>query len=164
MNVLRATSHTLCLYAIALVCICLPSSHARASEVAVHSTAGSFEDVKSRVVFAIEERGLVLNYTARVGAMLDRTGGDIGSSRPIYSRAEVLEFCSAAVSRATMEADPHNIAHCPYTIAVYSLAREQKRVYVSYRKLASGTRRDASGIALLKVERLLADIVREALD
>ena len=36
----------------------------------VQSTKGSFADVKERVVMALENRGLVLNYTAHVGDML----------------------------------------------------------------------------------------------
>lgn len=137
--------------------------HAGASDIAIQSTLNSFADVKERLVFAIENRGLVLSYTAYVGAMLERTGGEVGSSRPIYTNAEVLEFCSATLSRATMEADPHNIVFCPYSIAVYALASERERVYVAFRLLATGSRPESSRQALLKVDKLIADVVREAL-
>ena len=148
----------------ALVCACLGYGFdASASDIATHSTENSFTDVKDRLVFTIENRGLVVSYTAQVGAMLERTGGDIGVSRPIYINAEVIEFCSATLSRATMEADPHNIAHCPYSIAVYVLARERERVYVAHRMLGSRSGTDASGRAMLEVEKLIAEIVREAL-
>lgn len=133
------------------------------SDFAIHSTAGSFDDVKERLVFEIENRGLVVNYVARVGAMLERTGGAVGSSRPIYTNAEVIEFCSATLSRRTMEADPHTLAYCPYSIAVYALAGERGRVHVAYRKLAAGSGTSASRPTLLEVERLVADIVRDAL-
>lgn len=132
-------------------------------DIAVHSIARSFAEAKERLVLAIENRGLVVNYTARVGAMLERTGGDVGSSRPIYANAEVIEFCSAGLSRATMEADPHNIAYCQYSIAVYALAREPGRVYLAHRKLGAESGSDASRASLLKVEALLASIVSEAL-
>ncbi len=148
----------------ALVCACFAHVFdASASDIAIHSTVNSFADVKDRLIFAIENRGLVVSYTARVGTMLERTGGAIGSSRPIYANAEVIEFCSATLSRATMEADPHNIAYCPYSIAVYVLARERQRVYVVYRMLGTGSGVDASRRALRAVEELMADIVREAL-
>ena len=39
----------------------------------------SFDDVKTSVVLAIESQGLVINTTAHVGSMLERTGRDIGS-------------------------------------------------------------------------------------
>lgn len=51
--------------------------------------------------------GLVINTTAPVGAMLEHTGKDEGSDKKkTFENAEVIEFCSAKVSRAVMEADP----------------------------------------------------------
>jgi uncharacterized protein (DUF302 family) len=138
------------------------SAGVQAADVAIHSTKGSFADVKERVVFAIENRGLVLNYTAHISDMLERTGKDVGSERRIYAKAEVLEFCSAQLSRATMEADPRNIVYCPYAIAVYQLPKEPDKVYISYRKpgaIGSGQ----SVRSLRAIDRLLADIVRDAL-
>jgi uncharacterized protein (DUF302 family) len=146
---------------LALACgVC--SAGVYAADVAIHSTKGSFAEVKERVVLAIENRGLVLNYTARISDMLERTGKDVGSERRIYANAEVLEFCSAQLSRATMEADPRNIVYCPYAIALYQLPKDADRVYVSYRKPgAIGTGQSVK--SLRAVERLLAEIVREAL-
>lgn len=138
------------------------TSFAASSEIVVRSTKGRFQDVKERVLHVIENRGLVLNYTARIGAMLERTGKDIGAARRIYGDAEMLEFCSAKISRDTMEADPRNIAFCPYSIAIYTLPKEKDRVYVAYRRTeASGSGQSAK--ALAAVDRLLADIVAEAL-
>jgi len=135
---------------------------AQGADVAIHATRGKFADVKERVVMAIENRGLVLNYTARVSDMLDRTGKDIGSERRVYANAEVLEFCSAQLSRATMEADPRNIVYCPYAIAVYQLPKEPDRVYVSYRK--PGALGSPQSIKSLRaIDQLLAGIVRDAL-
>lgn len=136
-------------------------SQAATPGIAVFSAKGSFDDVKERVVAAIENRGYVLNYTARIGDMLERTGKDIGRSAPIYGKAELVEFCSARLSRDAMEADPHNIVFCPYAIAIYTLPREPGRAYVSYRKLEVGGS-PPSAKALRAVERLLEDIAREA--
>ncbi len=144
---------------LALVC---NGAGAAAPGVTIQSLTGGFDDVRERVVTAIGNRGLVLNYTARVGEMLERTGKDIGAPRQIYARAEVLEFCSAALSRATMEADPHNIVFCPYAIAIYTLPAEPGKVYVSTRKPVSGGS-GASKQSLREVGRLLDAIVREAL-
>ena len=147
--------------------LCASLAHAsvsNASDIAIRSTAHAFADVRDRIVFAIENRGLVVSYTGHVGAMLERTSGDIGASRPIYANAEVIEFCSAKLSRAVMEADPHNIAYCPYSIAVYVLAREIGRVYVSHRRLGQWSGPKPSGEALVAVERLMTDIVSEALE
>jgi len=138
------------------------TSFAASSEIVVRPTKGGFQEVKERVLHAIENRGLVLNYTARIGAMLERTGKDVGTARRIYGDAEVLEFCSAKISRDMMEADPRNIAFCPYSIAIYTLRSEKDRVYVAYRPTgASGSGQPATTLAA--VDRLLADIVAEAL-
>lgn len=153
--------HVGVLSALALILFMAGKACAASPEIRIHSIAGQYEDVKERLMFAIENRGIVLNYTARVGNMLERTGKDLGRSRQIYGQAEVLEFCSAALSRDTMEADPHNIAFCPYAIAVYTLPREPGKVYVAYRRLSPGGARP-SAKALAAVERLLEDIVGEA--
>lgn len=135
---------------------------AAGADIVVHSTKGKYAEVKERVLHAIENRGLVLNYTARIGAMLERTGKDIGAARPVYADAELLEFCSARASRDAMEADPRNIVFCPYGIAVYSLPKEPGRVYVAYRAMAPSAP-ERSRKALAAVDKLLADIVAEAL-
>ncbi len=138
------------------------SASAAVPGVVLQSVKGDFDDVRERVVMAIESRGLVLNYTAHIGNMLERTGKDIGRGRQIYGAAEVLEFCSAAVSRRTMEADPRNIVFCPYAIAVYTLPDDPAKVYVSYRRpLAVGSGHSMK--ALRDVGKLLDDIVRDAL-
>ena len=73
-----------------------------------------------------------------------------------------MEFCSAALSRDTMEADPRNIVFCPYAIAIYALPKERGRIYVSYRKPAAiGSGKSIK--TLRAVEKLMDDIVREAL-
>lgn len=131
------------------------------SVTAVRVVNGTYDDVKARVVEAIENRGLVLNYTARIGEMLARTGKDIGRDRAVFDKAELFEFCSAAASRDMMEADPHNIVFCPYAIAVYTLPKITGRVYVSYRRnAAAGGEKSAQ--ALRAVDKLLADIVNDA--
>jgi len=119
------------------------------------ATKGNFADTHDAVVMAIEDRGLVLNYTGHISEMLDRTGSDLGHSRRIYEQAVVLEFCSATLSRQMMEADPHEIINCPFTIAVYSLAGQPETIWVGYRKA------DGKSAALL--EKLLQDIVADAL-
>ena len=135
---------------------------ATAADFVVRSTKGEFGDVKERVLHAIENRGLVLNYTARIGAMLERTGKDTGAARRIYGDAEMLEFCSARLSRDTMEADPRNIVFCPYSIAIYTLPKEKDKVYIAYRRPGE-TGSERSVKSLRAVDKLLSDIVAEAL-
>ena len=46
--------------------------------VVVRAIEGSFEEIRERVAFAVESQGLVVDHTAKVGAMLERTGKDLG--------------------------------------------------------------------------------------
>lgn len=153
------------MFAMAFACLSWPviaATPAPAPSVTVQSIKGEFEDIRERVVLAIGNHGLVLNYTAHIGNMLQRTGKDIGRDRHIYGNAELLEFCSASASRSTMEANPHNIVYCPYAIAIYTLPAQPEKVYVSYRKpLPSGSAQSMK--ALRDVGRLLDSIAREAL-
>ncbi len=123
-----------------------------ASVVAVN---GKFADVKDDLVAAIEQRGLLVNSTSHVGDMLERTGRDLGKTKRIYDRAEVVEFCSAAASRAMTEADPRNLVYCPYTIAIYSLPGKPGVVYLAHRRYPQTA-------ALKPVADLIAGIVADA--
>ena len=95
---------------------------------------GSFEDARDAVVAAIENRGLVINYTSHMADMLARTGADLGATRRVYDKAEIIEFCSAKLSRQMMEADPHNIVLCPFAVSVYVLPGEKDAAWVAYRR------------------------------
>jgi len=126
-----------------------------------YSVEGDYEDVLLDVQDAIINRGFVIDYTGHIGDMLKRTGGDVGSTKRLYEHADFMTFCSARLSRATMEADIHNINLCPYIITVYEPFDEKGIVYVSYRKPAatiSGTPHKA----VLAVEKVLDEIAREA--
>jgi uncharacterized protein (DUF302 family) len=138
------------------------TAQAASADVVVRPIKGEFKEVKERVLLAIENRGLVLNYTARIGAMLERTGKDMGATRRIYGDAEMLEFCSARLSRDMMEADPRNIVFCPYSIAIYTLPKEKNTVYVAYRRPGEAGS-EQSVKSLRAAEKLVADIVAEAL-
>jgi hypothetical protein len=63
-----------------------------------------------------------------------------------------------------MEADPHNILFCPYTIALYSTLAEPKKVYIAYRRPQRADDSAASEAALNEVAALLDGIAREALN
>lgn len=147
-----------------LLSMTVPLEAQAANEMIINSTKGKFDDVKSSVVFAIENRGMTINTVSHVGEMLDRTGKDMGAAKQVFLHAQVLEFCSAKISRQVMEADPHTIVFCPYGIAVYELPTEPGKIYVSYRKpTLTGKGAKAGKAALRSVEKLLHEIVREAL-
>ena len=116
--------------------------------------AGSFADTRECIVVAIGNRGLVVHYTSHIDDMLARTGADIGARRKVCEQAEIIEFCSAGLSRKMMEADPHNIVLCPFAISVYTLPGDKGGTWVAYRR--------PQGKAAAMVEGLLKEIAGEA--
>ncbi len=127
-----------------------------------YSKQGRFEDVRDDLKMAIEGKGLVIDYQSYLNRMLERTGKDVGSAQPIYADAQAFVFCSASLSRRTMEADPANAAMCPYAIVVYATAKEPGKVHVSYRRPWRPDGSAASRAALKDVEKLLDSIARQA--
>lgn len=139
----------------------VPAQAADPAHLMLVKTKAKFEDVKEDVVNAVTKRGLVVDYTARIGGMLDRTAKDVGATRRIYAQAEAVQFCSATLSRKMMEADPANIVFCPYVIVIYSLAADPGTVHVGYRRPQQAGS-PASRASLKAVDDLLSGIVREA--
>jgi uncharacterized protein (DUF302 family) len=86
--------------------------------------------------------------------MLNRTAEDVGASIQVYNQADVFLFCSAVLSRKMMEADPANLAHCPYGVFVYELADNPGTITVGYRNMPEGV--------MQEVEQLLDAVAREA--
>ena len=130
--------------------------------IVVYSKRAKFEDVRDDLKLAIEAKGLVIDYQSFVNRMLERTGKDVGSARKLYVDAQAFVFCSAALSRKTMEADPANASFCPYSIMVYATAQDPGTVRVSYRRPWRPDGSAASKAALKDVEALLDGIAREA--
>jgi len=131
--------------------------------IVAYSRKAKFEDVRDDLKSAIEAKGLVIDYQSFVNRMLERTGKDVGSARKLYADAQAFVFCSAALSRKTMEADPANAALCPYSIMVYATAQDPGTVHVSFRRPWRPDGSPASKTALKEVEALLDGIAREAL-
>ncbi len=86
--------------------------------------------------------------------MLNRTAADVGATTQVYEQADVYLFCSAVLSRKMMEADPQNIAHCPYSVFLYALTGENGVVHVGYRHQPDGP--------MQEVQALLDAVAREA--
>lgn len=147
---------------IVLLCLLTFLTPAAAGElVSVRAIEGGFADVRERVVFAVQSQGLVVDHISQVGAMLERTGKDLGATRQVYGAAEVLEFCSALLSRNMVEADPTLLAYCPYGIAIYTLPGNPATTYVAYRRVSAAAT-GAQQQALEPIDALLSRIVEEA--
>ena len=123
---------------------------------------GFYADIRDDIELAITGTGIKINTIAHTGDMLIRTAKDVGATKVIYKHAEAFEFCSATISRATMEADRRNFMFCPYIIYVYQLATDKETVYVTYRRPTYGKNKK-SNAALKSVEKLLKGIISEVL-
>jgi len=136
---------------IAAAALTASAGFAQANEATLYPFDGSFDDAAFGVESAIIGRGFVIDYVSHTGEMLARTGADVGSDVTLFEEADIFLFCSAILSRKVMEADPMNIAHCPY--GVFVIEREGA-VSVGYRSYPEGP--------MQEVQALLDDIAREA--
>ena len=127
-------------FALAFVLVASP---ALAQQATVYDYDGSFDDATFGVESAIVGRGLVIDWTSHVGEMLERTRADVGSDVVIYDNADIFMFCSATLSRKVMEADPANIAYCPYGVFVTD---KDGKVQVGYRNQPEGVMQDVQAL------------------
>lgn len=133
---------------------------ADASDSVMYTRKGAtYEDVRADLESAIIKEGLKIDYTGNIAGMLQRTGPDVGSNQPVYQNAEFFTFCSAKLSRAMMEADPANMAQCPYVVFMYQRAATVKEVTVGYRKVAVAGR---GAKTLEEINKLLDRVVKAA--
>ena len=128
---------------------------AAADTAVTYSVDQDYDDVTFGLESAITDRGLVIDAVSHVGAMLERTKADVGSDVTIFERAEVYSFCSAALSRKVMEADPMNLQFCPYGVFVMQLPGEEGKTTIGYRVMPEGPMKE--------VEMMLDEIVKEAI-
>ena len=144
-----------------LLALGITASMASAQEIRSYSKEAAFDDVKFELSNAIISRGLTVDYTGQIGKMLERTGADVGASKPLYKQAEFLTFCSAKLSRAMMDADPRNVGYCPYVVFLYESADKPGVTVVGYRRPVGGDN-DGTRRALSDIDALLDGIVKDA--
>ena len=133
----------------------LTATLAAADGAVTYTVDQDFDDVTFGLESAITDRGLVIDSMSHVGEMLERTKADVGSDVTIFERADVYSFCSAALSRKVMEADPMNLQFCPYGIFVMQLPGEEGQTTIGYRSMPEGPMKE--------VEMMLDEIVKEAI-
>lgn len=126
-----------------------------ADEPVTRIVEDDFDNVAFAVESAIVGRGLVIDHVSHVGEMLERTRADVGSEVVLFTQADVFLFCSAAVSRQAMEADPMNLQHCPYAIFVAERPDSPGQIIVGHR--------DYADPGMEPVRALLDGILDEAL-
>lgn len=144
------------------LCLLAPGwALAQGTALKLYAKKGGYDDVRFDLENAIISRGLTVDFNGKISKMLERTGADIGSTKSIYRQAEYFTFCSAKLSRATMEADPVNVGFCPYAVFIYETAAVPGTINVGYRRpqLQGSVQ---SRAALKAVEKLLDSIAKDA--
>lgn len=144
-----------------LCLLALGSLSAQADEPVTFKIEAAFDDVRFDLESAIINRGLVVDHTSHVGEMLARTKDDVGGTKDVFGNGDVMLFCSAALSRKVMEADPLNIGYCPYSVFVFDTPDAPGEVTVGYMPLTERGS-DASRAAIAEVNLLLDALAREA--
>lgn len=120
-----------------------------------------FDDVRFELGNAVVTRGLAIQLEGNFGKMLDRTGADVGSTKPVYLHAEFIEVCSARFGRMMVEADPTLMGNCPFLLYAYERVDRPGEVVVGFRRLHPG-QSAAAREAVAAAEAMLDAIVRDA--
>lgn len=136
----------------------IPSAMADEAPVVRYDSAAGVEDALFALESAIIDCGLVIDYRSHIGAMLERTGADVGSDETIFEEARIFLFCSAVLSRRMMEAAIDDIAFCPYGVFAYAAPGAEGSV-VGYRRVGLGAAEDDPK---REIDALLDEIAREA--
>ena len=118
----------------------------KAQTAVLYNYDGTFDDATFSIEGAILGKGLVIDHISHTGEMLSRTAIDLGSDIEIFKAADIFLFCSAAISRKVMEADPLNIF----------VFENDMGVQIGHRVYPDGP--------MQIVQELLSDIINEAID
>ncbi|WP_018864247.1 MULTISPECIES: DUF302 domain-containing protein [Thioalkalivibrio] len=130
-------------------------------ERVIFKIEGDFDHYFEMIEEAISAEGMVVNNVGHIASMLDRTANQ-ERGEGIYLEGRSVEFCSATYSRATMEADPHNMVFCPYVITIYELTDEPGTIYMGYSPVPEVGEKDSKK-SLRDVNELVERIIKEAL-
>lgn len=131
----------------------------------VKHKAASYEDVFQDLQDAVIGQGLVIDYIGHTNTMLTRTSAVASteqSEHPTpYLNANYLQFCSSAITHEAVQANPYNLATCPFVIFLFETHEKPGRIAVGYRKPEMGITGPTYEI-MKKADQLLNDIVAEA--
>ena len=143
-----------------VACLLFGAIHASAQSngYRMHALKGNFEDVLTDLRDAIVNKGLVIDYTGHVDRMLARTSAAVGAKSP-YKNAKYMQFCSASLTNAAVNANPANMAICPYVIFAYETITGPGTIHIGYRR-PIGAASAPSQAALANIDKLLDEIVQ----
>jgi uncharacterized protein (DUF302 family) len=136
---------------------------AAAQEIVTRVKTGDYDDVRMDLNTAVLATGVSIQSQGNVAAMLGKTAADLGATQTVYAHAEFIAMCSARYSRALMEADPLNMAFCPFTVFIYETKAKPGEIVIGYRPLVLPSGASAAAkAAAVDVNALLGRIVEQA--
>ncbi len=148
------------------MCLALGASTwpAHSQQIVTLTKQGAFDDVRMDLGNAVIATGVTIQSQGNIAAMLGRTAADLGATETVYANAEFVAFCSARYSRALMEADPSNIAFCPFTVFIYATKAKPGEVVVGYRPIVVADKQGAGALAAAaEANALLQKIIEETI-
>jgi hypothetical protein len=158
----QVRSAALCICTLALLALAGIATVAEAQEIVTRTKQGTFDDIRFELGNAVIATGVSVQSEGNIASMLGRTAADVGATETVYSRAEFIAFCSARYSRAMMEADPTNIAFCPFVVFAYEAKAKPGEIVVGYRRpVVPASQGPAAVKAAADVEALLAKIIAD---
>ncbi|PCJ96166.1 MAG: DUF302 domain-containing protein [Hyphomicrobiales bacterium] len=140
--------------------LCAPAMAEERDGYVSYTIEADFEDVYFDLQDAIITQGLVVDHIGNVDDMLARTSDTVGGSSP-YLHAKYLQFCSATLTHEAVQADPNNLAVCPYVVFAYETSSNPGTVVTGYRIPTLGSSPETVAV-FAKVRALMDSIVQEA--
>lgn len=157
---MRALPGPIRVLALAAALALAPGLSQAGSGYAVYETQAAFDDVLDALKLAIEERGMVVKNLLHISEMQERSGKDLGDTRPIYARADSVEFCSAVLSREMTREDPARLVNCPFIVSVYTLPERPGTTFIAHREIPPD--QVAESPAMAKVAAMLKAVAGAA--
>lgn len=103
------------------------------SSIVTRLDGTTYATVRDALLDAIAEEGLAAPVISDFGDMLQRTAKDLGHSPALYEEAEIFIFCSIVVAAHLATESRDHIAHCPMSIALYTVPETPGSVFMTYR-------------------------------
>lgn len=140
----------------------LVSSAFAADDVMIRQVAVvDFQLAHEALVESIESEGLKVREVIPFNQMLERTAASQGRPGSPFRNAEIVQFCSTALSWQLLDEDATQIALCPLSIAVFMRQAEPGTVTFAWRLPGATTAgRLQAGELLRRLAERAVDIVQ----
>lgn len=134
--------------------LCISTASIADDTVVVRVSHSDFRTAHDGLIEAIESEGLVVGNVLPFRDMLARTA--VGDGTIPYGEAEIVQFCSSLLAAELVREAPAQLALCPLSVALYTLAGKPSEIHLAYRSPGNST------AGRQRAESLLQRIVQRA--